>query len=43
VDMGVGFLLDRYALRLDGRNLADARDPIAESEWATPVRVSSRP
>jgi outer membrane receptor protein involved in Fe transport len=32
VDIGVGYRFDRYELRLDGRNLGDARDPISESE-----------
>ena len=32
VDLGVGYRLDRYEIRLDGRNLGDARDPVAESE-----------
>ncbi len=32
VDIGVGYRVDRYELRLDGRNLGDARDPISESE-----------
>lgn len=32
LDIGVGYRLDRYELRLDGRNLGDARDPISESE-----------
>jgi len=32
VDVGVGYRLDRYEIRLDGRNLGDARDAISESE-----------
>ena len=32
VDIGVGYRLERWELRLDGRNLGDARDPISESE-----------
>jgi len=32
VDIGVGYRVDRWELRLDGRNLGDARDPISESE-----------
>ena len=32
VDVGVGYRFDRYEVRLDGRNLGDARDPISESE-----------
>jgi iron complex outermembrane recepter protein len=32
VDMGIGYRVDRYEVRLDGRNLGDARDPISESE-----------
>jgi iron complex outermembrane recepter protein len=32
VDIGVGYRLDRWELRLDGRNLGDTRDPISESE-----------
>ena len=32
VDIGVGYRFDRYELRLDGRNLGDARDPVSESE-----------
>jgi outer membrane receptor protein involved in Fe transport len=32
VDVGVGYRFNRYDLRLDGRNLGDRRDPVAESE-----------
>ena len=32
VDIGVGYRLDQWELRLDGRNLGDTRDPISESE-----------
>jgi iron complex outermembrane receptor protein len=32
LDIGVGYRLDKYELRLDGRNLTDRRDPVAESE-----------
>ena len=32
IDMGGGFRFDRYELRLDGRNLGDARDAVSESE-----------
>ncbi|MEZ5285907.1 MAG: TonB-dependent receptor [Vicinamibacterales bacterium] len=32
VDAGVGYRFDRYELRLDGRNLGDARDVVSESE-----------
>ncbi|MEZ5320442.1 MAG: TonB-dependent receptor, partial [Vicinamibacterales bacterium] len=32
LDIGVGYRFDRYELRLDGRNLTDARDVISESE-----------
>jgi iron complex outermembrane receptor protein len=32
MDIGVGYRLERWELRLDGRNLGDARDPISESE-----------
>ncbi|MEZ5294493.1 MAG: TonB-dependent receptor, partial [Vicinamibacterales bacterium] len=32
VDAGVGYRFDRYELRLDGRNLNDARDVVSESE-----------
>jgi outer membrane receptor protein involved in Fe transport len=32
VDVGVGYRLNSYELRLDGRNLGDRRDPVAESE-----------
>ena len=33
VDAGIGYRFDRYELRVDGRNLTDRRDPIAESEF----------
>jgi len=32
VDVGVGYRFDRYEIRLDGRNLGDARDVVSESE-----------
>jgi iron complex outermembrane receptor protein len=32
VDAGVGYRLDRWEMRIDGRNLGDRRDPISESE-----------
>jgi iron complex outermembrane receptor protein len=32
VDLGVGYRWNRWEVRFDGRNLADRRDPIAESE-----------
>jgi len=32
VDVGVGYRFDEVELRLDGRNLSDARDPVSESE-----------
>ena len=32
VDIGVGYRFEKYELRLDGRNLGDKRDPVAESE-----------
>jgi outer membrane receptor protein involved in Fe transport len=32
VDIGGGYHFDRYELRLDGRNLGDARDAVSESE-----------
>jgi len=31
VDIGGGYRFDRYELRLDGRNLGDARDPVSEA------------
>lgn len=31
-DAGVGYRMSRYEIRLDGRNLGDARDPVSESE-----------
>ncbi len=33
VDAGIGYRIDRYELRVDGRNLTDRRDPVAESEF----------
>jgi iron complex outermembrane receptor protein len=30
--IGVGYRLERWELRVDGRNLTDARDPVSESE-----------
>ncbi|HOX71302.1 MAG TPA: TonB-dependent receptor [Dokdonella sp.] len=32
VDAGIGYAFDRWELRLDGYNLSDRRDPVAESE-----------
>jgi iron complex outermembrane receptor protein len=32
IDLGVGYRLERYELRFDGRNLGDRRDPVSESE-----------
>jgi outer membrane receptor protein involved in Fe transport len=32
VDAGVGYRANRWEIRVDGRNLGDARDPVAESE-----------
>lgn len=32
VDAGIGYRHNRYEWRLDGRNLGDRRDPVAESE-----------
>ena len=32
LDLGIGYRLSRYEVRLDGRNLGDRRDPISESE-----------
>lgn len=32
VDVGAGYRFDRWELRVDGRNLTDARDPVSESE-----------
>ncbi len=32
VDVGIGYRCDRYEVRLDGRNVGDARDPVSESE-----------
>ncbi|MEZ5419913.1 MAG: TonB-dependent receptor [Vicinamibacterales bacterium] len=32
IDVGAGYRFDRYELRVDGRNLGDARDVVAESE-----------
>jgi outer membrane receptor protein involved in Fe transport len=29
---GIGWRADRWTVRLDGRNLTDERDPVAESE-----------
>lgn len=31
-DAGIGYAWDRWELRLDGYNLSDRRDPVAESE-----------
>ena len=32
LDAGIGYRRDRWEVRLDGRNLGDRRDPVAESE-----------
>ena len=32
IDLGLGYRHDRYEVRLDGRNLGDRRDAVAESE-----------
>ena len=32
LNVGVGYRLTRYEVRLDGRNLGDRRDPVSESE-----------
>lgn len=32
LDSGIGYRVDRWELRIDGRNLTDARDPVSESE-----------
>jgi outer membrane receptor protein involved in Fe transport len=32
IDLGVGYRVARWEVRLDGRNLTDRRDPISESE-----------
>ena len=32
VDAGLGYRFDRWELRLDGYNLSNRRDPVAESE-----------
>jgi outer membrane receptor protein involved in Fe transport len=32
MDAGAGYRFDRWELRVDGRNLTDARDPVSESE-----------
>ena len=32
VDVGIGYRVRQYEVRLDGRNLGDKRDPVAESE-----------
>jgi outer membrane receptor protein involved in Fe transport len=32
LDIGLGYRLERWELRVDGRNLTDARDPVSESE-----------
>jgi len=32
IDVGGGYRLQRWELRVDGRNLADRRDPVSESE-----------
>jgi outer membrane receptor protein involved in Fe transport len=44
VDIGAGYRLQRWDLRIDGRNLGDRRDPISESEIgdAQYYRMTSR-
>jgi outer membrane receptor protein involved in Fe transport len=44
VDMGLGYHLGRWEVRIDGRNLTDRRDPISESELgdAQYYRLSAR-
>jgi outer membrane receptor protein involved in Fe transport len=32
VDVGAGYRIDRWEIRVDGRNLGDARDAVSESE-----------
>ena len=32
VDAGIGYAFDRWEVRVDGYNLSDRRDPVAESE-----------
>jgi outer membrane receptor protein involved in Fe transport len=32
IDVGVGYRLKRWDVRIDGRNLSDRRDPVSESE-----------
>ena len=32
VDLGVGYRFQKYEVRLDARNVSDARDPVSESE-----------
>jgi outer membrane receptor protein involved in Fe transport len=32
VDVGIGYRFGQYEIRVDGRNLSDRRDPVAESE-----------
>jgi outer membrane receptor protein involved in Fe transport len=32
VDVGIGYRFGPYEIRVDGRNLSDRRDPVAESE-----------
>ncbi|HTK94464.1 MAG TPA: TonB-dependent receptor [Terriglobales bacterium] len=33
LDLGIGYRARRWEIRVDGRNLTDARDPVAESEF----------
>src|SRR5262249_20414387 len=33
IDAGIGYRVDQYELRIDGRNLGDARDAVSESEF----------
>jgi iron complex outermembrane recepter protein len=33
IDAGIGYRLDRFELRVDGRNLGDQRDAVSESEF----------
>ena len=32
IDLGVGYRIAEYEIRVDGRNLTDRRDPVSESE-----------
>ena len=44
IDAGAGYRFDRWDIRVDGRNLGDRRDPVAESELgdAQYYRMSAR-